>query len=516
MLFSELVNVLKVKQLIVTAEIRQDARIDEIIELDRINQSGQSNVLYYLTKNSTHSSAGEGLVLPHAFIPQNNVKNPSDIALNFAIIEDKQMKAAIEETRHLLSKKASTNGYPYYPLFNSIVSMRDLADVFKEVHKRSGCALLAFDKDGKIIASSQKREDFDKAWTEAIAAHVLPKEKINLIQKTFGDNYLEHDTELIPAPQISQGTNFFIAAIGRDSAPEGYILVRSDRPKDHEKIEYYVPMLSHMCSNVVRQEELSHNLNPYLYRSLLADLMRQDILLDTKKHIASSGLTFPNCMAVLLLQPDPSMGKRFLHKDLPAMAAEILHNVPYVVSGDLVTLLVHLDDNAHFPKDVDEKLRDFIGKNKLKCGMSNAFFNPESFAKYYDQANKAMLYAKQLHRDRIINCYEDYCTYDIVFNLPEGTELSYFLHTSLVILKNIDQKNGSDLYKSLKVFTECGFNISKASKALYIHRNTFSYRKQQIEDLCGIDFDEPELNYKLKTAFVLDEIIQTQNGLKTE
>ncbi len=275
-------------------------------------------------------------------------------------------------------------------------------------------------------------------------------------------------------------------------------------------------MLSHMCSNVVRQEELSHNLNPYLYRSLLADLMRQDILLDTKKHIASSGLTFPNCMAVLLLQPDPSMGKRFLHKDLPAMAAEILHNVPYVVSGDLVTLLVHLDDNAHFPKDVDEKLRDFIGKNKLKCGMSNAFFNPESFAKYYDQANKAMLYAKQLHRDRIINCYEDYCTYDIVFNLPEGTELSYFLHTSLVILKNIDQKNGSDLYKSLKVFTECGFNISKASKALYIHRNTFSYRKQQIEDLCGIDFDEPELNYKLKTAFVLDEIIQTQNGLKTE
>ncbi len=515
MLFSELINVLKLKQLVLDANLHEDFRISDIKQIKRLSEATEDDTLYYFAKNADLekilSSAEEKTQLQNAILPIDAVKMASEIALNYMLTDDKHLSTLVDEVKSLLKKKQNSNIFPYYPLSNTIVSMRDLADVFKEIQQRSGCALLAIDLNGKIIAASQKLDSFDETWREALSTHVLPAKSLTNVRNAFDKHFLEYATELIPAKKITTASKLFIAAIGPEKAPVGYILVNCDNDGDEAKVEYYVPMLSHMCANVVKKVDLSQDLDPYLYRSLLADLMRQDILLDAKKHIASSGLTFPNCMAVLLLQPDPLLGKRYLAKDLPALVAEVLHNVPYVVQGDLVTYLVHLEDNAHFPKDVDAKLRELIVKHKLKCGMSNAFFNPEAFAKYYDQANKAMLFSKQLHNDRVINCYEDFCTYDMVFQLPKDLELSYFLHTALVILKNADRKNDSDLYKSLKVFTENGFNISKTSKALYIHRNTFSYRKQQIEDLCGIDFDEPELNYKLKTAFILDEII---NGRK--
>ncbi|MGM9969730.1 MAG: helix-turn-helix domain-containing protein [Anaeroplasma sp.] len=72
----------------------------------------------------------------------------------------------------------------------------------------------------------------------------------------------------------------------------------------------------------------------------------------------------------------------------------------------------------------------------------------------------------------------------------------YDLKSALLSKKNIDNK--SDIIdfilestgintKFIKDFAECDLNISKASKTLYVHRNTMLYKLDKLYSLTGFD-----------------------------
>ena len=44
-----------------------------------------------------------------------------------------------------------------------------------------------------------------------------------------------------------------------------------------------------------------------------------------------------------------------------------------------------------------------------------------------------------------------------------------------------------ELFATAETFLGCDLNLSEASRALYIHRNTLSYRLDKIERLTGLD-----------------------------
>ena len=50
---------------------------------------------------------------------------------------------------------------------------------------------------------------------------------------------------------------------------------------------------------------------------------------------------------------------------------------------------------------------------------------------------------------------------------------------------------GADLVHTLRMLVRCGFDRARTSRALHVHRNTLGYRVNRIEQLAGIDLDEP-------------------------
>ena len=58
-----------------------------------------------------------------------------------------------------------------------------------------------------------------------------------------------------------------------------------------------------------------------------------------------------------------------------------------------------------------------------------------------------------------------------------------------------------ELFNTLRVYTEAGFNKARAAQMLFIHRNTINYRIQQIEQLCGIDLSNENLLFTLQLSF---------------
>ena len=56
-------------------------------------------------------------------------------------------------------------------------------------------------------------------------------------------------------------------------------------------------------------------------------------------------------------------------------------------------------------------------------------------------------------------------------------------------LLSYDAANGTNYYEILKQYFRNNFNIQKTAKALYIHRNTLTYRLQHLKELLKFDFD---------------------------
>jgi len=60
--------------------------------------------------------------------------------------------------------------------------------------------------------------------------------------------------------------------------------------------------------------------------------------------------------------------------------------------------------------------------------------------------------------------------------------------------------NRSELFETLKVYSECNGNLSEAARILHIHRNSLAYRLHKIEQLTGRNLDDPEDRFMLAIA----------------
>ena len=72
-------------------------------------------------------------------------------------------------------------------------------------------------------------------------------------------------------------------------------------------------------------------------------------------------------------------------------------------------------------------------------------------------------------------------------------------------LKQEDRVKGTEFYNTLKEYLLHGNNVSMTSKHLYIHRNTMIYRLSKINEILGVDINDPKIARQLMISIVLQE-----------
>jgi purine catabolism regulator len=81
--------------------------------------------------------------------------------------------------------------------------------------------------------------------------------------------------------------------------------------------------------------------------------------------------------------------------------------------------------------------------------------------------------------------------------------LDRFCQDTLGPLIDYDERQGTELLETLRVYLEMNQNASKAAKALFIHYNTLRYRLQCIDDIIGNALDDPQERLTIEVALQL-------------
>ena len=158
-----------------------------------------------------------------------------------------------------------------------------------------------------------------------------------------------------------------------------------------------------------------------------------------------------------------------------------------------VVILVHLDQ-----RQSDVSRAEFVealrsrGDQDVPCGVSDEF--------EFLHARDAWSQARMAVREGNGNGRNGVSTYDDVFfasflhQMEQETTLDVPLHPAALRIARAE--HGDELLSCIFAYVMNGRNVSRAARALYMHRNTLEYRMTSIQQRWGLDMnsmDEDEL-----------------------
>ncbi|MCD8037725.1 MAG: PucR family transcriptional regulator [Lachnospiraceae bacterium] len=172
--------------------------------------------------------------------------------------------------------------------------------------------------------------------------------------------------------------------------------------------------------------------------------------------------------------------------------AEELSQTAYIRSGsDYAQRLSNLLNTNH--------IQHFIGLSKCSRGALSIHDN-------YMQAVNELQIGHRLHPKEIILSYYEDEIKQLLIEHFSTRQLRAFAQETLGPLEKYDSHNQTELLTTLKMYISTNNNMTQTAKDLFIHRNTCSYRLDQIQHILSMDLNNPDTIFRLKAALIISDL----------
>ena len=176
---------------------------------------------------------------------------------------------------------------------------------------------------------------------------------------------------------------------------------------------------------------------------------------------------------------------------------------------DAIYLLVNLTVSGLTMEEFRVRIARLWQERGMHMGVSQEFYDLTLLTDYMTQAR----FEEQFSREhRFPDWYNEFHDHALLYWLIQGTRdmtsQSLVSHV-LPCLRSYDQKNGTDLYRTLKVYLIAERNATLASQQLQIHRSTLPHRLNRIQELTNADLDSFRTRMYLLMSFALEQMEQT-------
>jgi len=129
----------------------------------------------------------------------------------------------------------------------------------------------------------------------------------------------------------------------------------------------------------------------------------------------------------------------------------------------------------------------------------------------YREASQSLSMAARLKEEQPLY-FGDLSVYRLLFQLEDNSELEAFCREALGPL--LDYEGGGDLLETLEAFCERLGNLSQTAEKLFIHRNSLLYRMERIQQLAGLDMNNPDTRLAVHLALKIRKMLKPARGGK--
>lgn len=164
------------------------------------------------------------------------------------------------------------------------------------------------------------------------------------------------------------------------------------------------------------------------------------------------------------------------------------------------------DKLKEFNDLLERELSKKFENMEFKIGVGRAYKGLEDVNKSFSDALKTIRTGKVLTDKRVLT-YDELGIFKILCQDFLTEELEDFYNGTLKPLADYDKKKSTELVKTLESYFEHNGNLKKMSDALYTHYNTILYRINRINEITGMNLDDPNDRLNLEIALKIKELL---------
>lgn len=157
-------------------------------------------------------------------------------------------------------------------------------------------------------------------------------------------------------------------------------------------------------------------------------------------------------------------------------------------------------------KQIAKIIEKHISHCQISIGIGKWYRDTTFLNKSYQEAAQALQFGKTWFENRTIFHINDLGVLRLLVHIHQEILFDY-CQEYLSVLLDSDRQHGTDFIHTLKVYIQHQGIISEVSEALFVHPNTLRNRIKKIEELTGINLQDPEDFMNLMVALKLRSFI---------
>ena len=289
--------------------------------------------------------------------------------------------------------------------------------------------------------------------------------------------------------------------------------------EDQGEVDYYdlfsLRLTYILLLEVYEQIYLMNSFERRFYDDLIKSLIDGEI--DTKQKLIKSitsiedfKLDIDSRFTAICIKQDE--GNPSFYNSRETISTMLLFNIPkdksiFGILDDNTIILIY--DVKDYKKEIIEKVkRDFepilkeikseFPDRHIRVGIGDIEEDICQMKRSYVGALKAIDIGAYLYPEREIIAFQDLGPFGL-FRL-ENIKQKSFRKSCNKIYHLLKEPDGEELIDTLKVYLESESNSNIAAKKLFIHSNTVRYRIAKIQQICGIDLEDPMERLKIEIS----------------
>lgn len=393
-------------------------------------------------------------------------------------------------------------------LLNSIIQGRGLPYILEIGSELLGNPLMLGDSKHRILAYSKCDDVEDSAWNELRDLGYCTYEYTEKYDfKKHIERSANSNTPVIGDLGKTSSKKRIFAKVVIEDKIVGHLAVLEHKRLFTDRDLEIVSFLCDIISAEMQKNRYYSSARNVMIENLIVGLLREDfqnseMIFDRIKYLKWRLPTHMYVMAIRYNSYEDTFG---LISYIREMLKHLSEENETVFFENHLILIVGCNGEQYLNREDFHSMIDFLKKNKLIAGISQEFSNITLLKKHYEQALTAMQLGQKLGKEEVFFAYEDYSIYHIIDICCKQHDIREFCHPALLKLQTYDLQHKTDYVKTLITYVTSMRNLGSTAEALFIHRNTMSYRLTKIHEIIGMELDNDDLNLNLFVSYKLLE-----------
>lgn len=422
---------------------------------------------------------------------------------NYALIKEENILKVLQALNNVIQKELQTSHH-ITELMALTMKGADLKSLLLASEKTLNNSVIVIDASFKILSTSSKDNIKDDIWIKNIQRGYCSYKFITEVSKLIKKGPFPNTSQVFEVNCDFSINTKLCSKIFHKNRLIGYVVMLNKNTSNQHLVEKFLPMLSRsVCDVLLRTKEYKGIFGSQV-ENLLYELIygADEELIHLRLKI--NHMEFPSKMGCLVIKMNKYLHNIQATAYLKDQISSVLPGAFGLVEQENLIFICKLQQDGRLTLQENKKLLTFFQQGVLNMCMSSPCEDIMSLKDAYHQCLQLSKISKKLQVGQRIMYFSDYSFYVLLSNLKEKDLLQYS-HPALRIICQYDQKQNSELYKTLEAFIDHQLQMSKTAEVLSIHRNSLSYRINKIINLTGLDFSNNDEIFKLSYGFKVDK-----------